>query len=112
MTERQNVNFQILEELRRYFERYPHERFGQGLRNIGVVAEGIIFDSGMCAMTWLSDIPTVTNFRNIVDVGRLHGHDGKTQVIVEGRKRHERLFAQCKEMARVKKKARREKEGS
>lgn len=46
MTERQNVNFQILEELRKYFEKYPHERFGQGLRNIGVV-DTVHNDSGV-----------------------------------------------------------------
>lgn len=83
-----------------------------GNSGTGVVAEGVIFDMGMCSMTWLSDIPTVTNFRNIVDVGKLHGHDGKTQVIVEGRKRHEKLFELCRDLAKAKKKARREKEGS
>lgn len=48
-----------------------------GNSGTGVVAEGIIFDSGMCAMTWLSDIPTVTNFRNIVDVDDSTGTTGR-----------------------------------
>jgi len=28
----------------------------------GIVAEGVIFDNGMGAMTWLTDEPTVTTF--------------------------------------------------
>ncbi len=64
----------------------------------GVVAEGTIFDSGMCAMTWLSTHPTVTVFDKIVTVKELHGHDGKTEVVVEGK--HDK-FEECKKIARA-----------
>lgn len=74
-----------------------------GNSGTGVVAEGIIFDSGMCAMTWLSDIATVTTFRRIQDVSRLHGHDGKTIVVVEGKRPQAKLFVECREIARIKK---------
>ena len=74
-----------------------------GNSGTGVVAEGIIFDSGMCAMTWLSTIPTVTNFRCIQDVVKLHGHEGKTDVVVEGNRRTVKLFQECKDLARAKK---------
>src|SRR5690348_12417956 len=72
-----------------------------GNSGTGVVAEGIIFDSGMCAMTWLSDIPTVTNFRRIQDVVKLHGHDGKTEIIIEGNRRHAKAFERCKTIVRI-----------
>lgn len=72
-----------------------------GNSGIGVVAEGIIFDSGMCAMTWLSDTPTVTTFRRIQDVNKLHSHEGKTQVVVEGNRRQVKLFTECREIARI-----------
>lgn len=73
-----------------------------GNSGTGVVAEGIIFDSGMCAMTWLSDIPTVTNFRRIQDVTKLHGHDGKSVVVIEGNRRQKKQFETCREIVRQK----------
>lgn len=73
-----------------------------GNSGTGVVAEGIIFDSGMVAMTWLSDIPTVTNFRRIQDVAKLHGHEGRTTVVVEGNRKQKNTFERCRESVRVK----------
>lgn len=73
-----------------------------GNSGTGVVAEGIIFDNGMAAMTWLSDIPTVTNFRRIQDVAKLHGHEGKTIVIVEGNRRQAKQYEACREVVRQK----------
>lgn len=83
-----------------------------GNSGTGVVAEGIIFDSGMCAMTWLSEIPTVTNFRRIQDVSKLHGHDGKTIVIVEGNRAQRKQFEECRAIARQKKTLKKIKEDS
>jgi hypothetical protein len=68
----------------------------------GTVAEGVIFDSGMVALTWLSEIKTVTVFPNIKTVNSLHSHGGKTEVIIQGNKRNEKRFAACKEEARLK----------
>lgn len=67
---------------------------------VGVVAEGIIFDSGMCAMTWLTKYPTVTVFDKITTVKKLHGHEGLTEVVLEGK--HDK-FSECKDAARLKK---------
>jgi hypothetical protein len=79
-----------------------------GNSGIGTVAEGVIFDEGgMCAMTWLSETITVTVFKNIIDVKKLHGHDGKTEVIIEGRKKDISKFEACKEQVRIKKTLRR-----
>lgn len=64
----------------------------------GVVAEGIIFDSGMCAMTWLTKFPTVTVFRRITDVQKIHGHGGRTEVIIEGKSKK---FDDCVKEARL-----------
>src|SRR4051812_5799748 len=81
-----------------------------GNSGTGVVAEGIIFDSGMVAMTWLSDIPTVTSFRRIQDVAKLHGHEGRTIVIVEGNRRQKKQFEKCQDVVRIKKSVKRVKE--
>lgn len=66
-----------------------------GLSGTGVVAEGIIFDSKMCAMTWLTKYPTVTVFPNVSTVKNLHGHEGATEVIIEGKSKK---FEKCKEL--------------
>lgn len=73
-----------------------------GNSGTGIVAEGIIFDNGMVAMTWLSDIPTVTNFRRIQDVAKLHGHEGRTIVVVEGNRKQKTHFEKCRENVRIK----------
>ena len=69
----------------------------------GVVAEGIIFDNQMVAMTWLSKYKTVTTFPNIQAVKDLHGHEGRTEVIIEGRRGSEKKFQQCRDLAKLKK---------
>jgi len=74
----------------------------------GVVAEGCQFDNGIASMTWLTDEPTVTDFaRGLRGVRRLHGHDGKTEVIVEGVKKDAKKFEYCQDVVRTRKSRRR-----
>lgn len=68
----------------------------------GTVAEGVIFDNGMVSMIWLTDIPTITMFTKITDVVKLHSHAGLTDIIIEGRKKQQKLFEQCEGAARLK----------
>jgi hypothetical protein len=70
---------------------------------VGVVAEGIVFDNGMASMTWLTKYKTVTTFESITVVKKLHGHDGKTQVVIEGNRKDVALFEYCMVEARKKK---------
>lgn len=67
-----------------------------GYSGTGVVAEGIIFDDGTGAFTWLTPIKTVTTFWKIADIKYMHGHDGKTEVIIEGQKK----FIECQQCAK------------
>lgn len=55
-----------------------------GYSGTGVVAEGVIFDDGTGAFTWLTPIKTVTTFWKMADIRKMHGHDGKTEVVIEG----------------------------
>ncbi len=72
-----------------------------GNSGTGVVAEGVIFDHGLGALTWLSDELTVAAFfGGIRGVRRLHGHDGKTEVIVEGVKKDAKKFEHCQDVVR------------
>lgn len=72
-----------------------------GNSGTGLVAEGVIFDNGMGALTWLSDELTLTTFvRGIQGVRRLHSHDGRTEAIVEGVKKDAKRFEQCQDIVR------------
>ena len=54
-----------------------------GISGTGRVAQGFIFDNGKVAVTWLSDHPSVTIYDSIGEVHAIHGHGGKTEVIME-----------------------------
>jgi hypothetical protein len=78
----------------------------------GCVAQGVIFDQGgMCSMTWLTPFKTVTVFDSIVTVKKLHGHDGKTEVIIEGVKKDAKKYEYCLEQLALKKSIARHEEG-
>ena len=47
------------------------------------MARGFIFDNGKVAVTWLSEHPSVTIYDNIGEVHAIHGHGGKTEVVME-----------------------------
>lgn len=74
-----------------------------GHSGLGTVAEGVIFHNGMTVLTWLSQYPTVTTFPNIKTVERLHSHEGRTVLVIEGRKKDAKQFEACKAEARAKK---------
>jgi hypothetical protein len=57
----------------------------------------------MCCLTWLTQVPKITTFVKITDVLKLHGHEGKTDVIIEGKKKDRNAFEECKTLARRKK---------
>ena len=67
---------------------------------LGVVAEGVIFDTGLVALTWLSKYSSVTIFDEVKTVIELHGHEGRTEIIIEGK---DKRFNDCKDKARLKK---------
>lgn len=54
-----------------------------GVSGTGRVAQGFIFDNGKVAVTWLSEHPSVTVYDNIGEVTAIHGHGGKTEIIME-----------------------------
>jgi len=52
-----------------------------GISGTGIVAEGVQFTSGWCAMTWLSEISSLAFYPSIENVEKIHGHNGKTLVV-------------------------------
>jgi hypothetical protein len=51
-----------------------------GVSGTGVVAEGVAFASGKVALSWCSELPTVTVYDGIGDLERIHGHEGRTRI--------------------------------
>ena len=54
-----------------------------GVSGTGRIAQGFIFDNGKVALTCLSEHPSVTVYDSIGEVHAIHGHGGKTEVIME-----------------------------
>lgn len=48
----------------------------------GPVVEGVEFTNGWCALRWLSDRSSLCFYQSLQDVSRIHGHGGKTELIV------------------------------
>jgi len=47
----------------------------------GIVAQGVQFDNGYCALTWLTPYTSVAMYHSIDVLERIHGHEGKTKVV-------------------------------
>lgn len=54
-----------------------------GVSGTGKVAEGVIFSDGSVAMRWLSNTPSSVFYRSIDDVEIIHGHGGKTIIVID-----------------------------
>jgi hypothetical protein len=52
-----------------------------GVSGVGLVAEGVVFSNGWCALTWLTMHMSVSLYQSIEEVEAIHGHEGKTKVV-------------------------------
>ncbi len=57
-----------------------------GVSGIGIVAEGVEFDNGKVALTWLANplLTSVAVYDRMDDLILIHGHGGKTTIEVIG----------------------------
>ena len=57
-----------------------------GVSGIGIVAEGVEFDNGKVALTWLANplLTSVAVYDRMDDVIMIHGHGGKTVIEIIG----------------------------
>ena len=58
-----------------------------GTSGTGVVAMGTVLPSGKCVLEWTSFHTSVAIYNNIQDVELIHGHGGKTKVVLIETKR-------------------------
>jgi hypothetical protein len=54
-----------------------------GLSGTGMVAWGIEFPDGTCALRWNTKIATSVTYDCVEHVEWLHGHEGRTKVIFD-----------------------------
>ena len=54
-----------------------------GISGTGIVAEGVQFSGGKCALIWLTDPGSIGIYDNIESVDKIHGHNGKTIIVWE-----------------------------
>lgn len=57
------------------------KRDASGVSGTGVVAQGIEFDDGVCAIRWLTKLSSTAVYDSIDSVKAIHGHDGATDVL-------------------------------
>jgi hypothetical protein len=51
-----------------------------GVSGTGIVAEGVCFSNGKCALNWLTKYTSVAIYDSIEELENIHGHNGKTLV--------------------------------
>lgn len=53
-----------------------------GVSGTGPVVEGVQFSNGWCALRWISQRSSVAFYQSLDDVKAIHGHGGRTEIIV------------------------------
>ena len=61
-----------------HFER---DEDASGVSGTGVVAHGVEFNDGTCAVRWNSSMASTAVFSSMDDIVAIHGHDGKTRIV-------------------------------
>jgi hypothetical protein len=84
-----------------------------GVSGTGAVVEGVQFTNGWCALRWVTAHSSICFYRSIEDVKAIHGHGGKTEIVIHdlepltrshftpGDRRFEILMEIIEEAARV-----------
>lgn len=52
-----------------------------GISGTGVVAEGVEFSDGRCAMRWLTGVSSTAVYDSAADLATIHGHGGRTRMV-------------------------------
>ena len=77
--ERCCMNFMSNTNIRRFC--LQRDEDVSGISGTDLVAEGVQFTNGKCALTWMTFLSSVAIYENIKILEAIHGHEGKTKVI-------------------------------
>jgi hypothetical protein len=53
-----------------------------GTSGVGVVARGVKLPSGACVLEWCTFHSSIAIYKNVADVEAIHGHGGKTKLVM------------------------------
>ena len=53
-----------------------------GVSGTGIVARGVVLPSGACVLEWLTFHSSIAIYKNLEDVEKIHGHEGRTKVVI------------------------------
>ena len=53
-----------------------------GISGTGLVARGCVFPSGVVVLEWQTFHSSICIYKNISDVESIHGHNGKTRLVM------------------------------
>lgn len=53
-----------------------------GVSGTGVVAEGVLFSNGKCAMSWKTGLSSVAIYDDLSTLVKIHEHGGRTRVVM------------------------------
>lgn len=67
------------ETVRRFALERHHDE--SGVSGTGRVAVGVEFSDGQAILKWLTHVNSLSVYPNIEALEKIHGHDGKTQVV-------------------------------
>lgn len=70
---------QVASTTRRFYLR--RSRDPSGVSGIGIVADGVEFPSGKCAINWRGSWPSVAVYDSMKHVLAVHGHGGDTEAV-------------------------------
>lgn len=54
-----------------------------GVSGVGIVARGIIFESGKCAVEWVTEHQSIAIYDDVETLMAIHGHGGKTEIRID-----------------------------
>lgn len=66
-----------------------------GISGTGIVAQGVLFDDGTCALRWLTANRSSGFYDNVETLEKIHGHNGKTVIRWRGKGTFERARTDC-----------------
>ena len=64
----------------RRFELHRHED-ETGISGTGLVAWGVCFPDGRCALRWNTAVASTACYDSLGDLEAIHGHNGRTEVV-------------------------------
>lgn len=53
-----------------------------GVSGEGIVALGVVLPSGICIIEWLTFTSSINQYKSMDHVEQVHGHDGKTEIVM------------------------------